>query len=140
MPLKILSVQKSSDFKQISKKDHKFFAKTLILLTAPTPEFYLENPVAGKNAKDFCRFGLTVSKTVGNAVVRNLAKRRIREACRELISYAKNHRDYVIIARKEIADSDFKKIVTDLKFCLTRIDNVKPNQNSSNHGRRKKTQ
>ena len=32
------------------------------------------------------------------------------------------------------------KIVTDLKFCLTRIDNVKPNQNSSNHDRRKKTQ
>lgn len=141
MPLKILSVKKSSDFKQISKKDQKFFAKTIILLTAPTPKFYLENPAAGKNAKDFCRLGLTVSKTVGNAVARNLAKRRLREAFRELLSCAKNHRDYVIIARKEIAESDFKKIISDLKFCLTRIDTASNSQSKtfSHHDRRKKT-
>jgi len=136
---KILSVEKSADFKRISKRDQKFFSKSIILLTAPTPQFYLYNSATQKNAKDFCRLGLTVSKTVGNAVVRNRAKRQLREAFRELLFCAKNHRDYVIIARKEIAAASFDKIIADLKFCLTRIDNAFNKQSSSPHEHRKKT-
>lgn len=74
---------------------------------------------------EFCRVGYTVSKIVGNAVVRNLAKRRLREAVRELMpQYAKLHMDYVIIAKREIAEQDFKKVCEDLKFCVKRIHNV----------------
>lgn len=128
MSLKILPVRKSAEFQTISKKGQKFYSKTVLLLCFPTPEFYFQNLDTGKNAADFCRVGYTVSKTVGNAVTRNRGKRRLREAFRELsLLHSKKHYDYVLIARKEIADADFKKIFSDLKFCLKRIhDSSKP--------------
>jgi len=120
--LKILSVTKSSDFQEISKKGQKFHAKTLLLLEKPTSEFYFQNKLIGKNADNFVRVGFTVSKTVGNAVVRNRAKRRLREAVREVIAqYAKRSHDYVVIAKKEISAAKFEDVLSDLKFCLKRI-------------------
>jgi len=124
--MKILPIKKSAEFQKIGKKGEKFYSKTVLLLSLPTPEFYFQNLVKNKNASDFWRVGYTVSKTVGNAVVRNRAKRRLRETFRALAPrYAKNHSDYVLIARKEIAEADFEKISSDLKFCLTRIHKVR---------------
>ncbi len=124
--LKILQIKKSAEFTKIGKKGQKFFSKTLILLSLPTPQNYFQDLTKNQNVADFCRVGYTVAKTVSkSAVVRNLAKRRLREAVRALAPlYAKNHQDYVLIARKEIAASDFTKISSDLKFCLTRIHKV----------------
>lgn len=123
---KILSIKKSAEFLKIGKKGEKFFSKTLILLTLPTPQIYLPNLAENKKAQNFCRVGYTVAKTVSkSAVIRNLAKRRLREAVRALAPlHAKNHQDYIIIARKEIAQSDLAKILNDLKFCLTRIHKI----------------
>jgi ribonuclease P protein component len=51
-----------------------------------------------------------------------LIKRRIREATKSIASeIAKNHHDYVIIAKKQILEVDYKKIYNDLKFCFKRI-------------------
>jgi ribonuclease P protein component len=121
--LRILTIKKSAEFKKISTKNSKFHSKTVLLLTSPTPSFYFQDPLNNKkNAAEFCRIGYTVSKTVGNAVARNLAKRRLRELVRQLVpQYAKIKMDYVIIARREISEADFKKIHDDLKFCLKRI-------------------
>ncbi len=121
--MKILSIKKSAEFQKISKKGQKFYAKTLLLLSLPSPQIYFQNLEKGKLANDFCRVGYTVAKTVSkSAVVRNLAKRRLREAFRAIaLQHVKNHHDYVIIARKEIIEADFAKISADLKFCLKRI-------------------
>ena len=120
--MKILQIRKSAEFQNIGKKGQKFHSKTLLLLSHPTPQNYFQNLLEDKKAKDFCRVGYTVSKTVGNAVARNLAKRRLRQLFRALaLLHAKNHYDYVLIARREIAAADFKKISDDLKFCLKRI-------------------
>lgn len=120
--MKILRIKKSAEFKQISSLNQKFYSKTITLLSKETPPKYFQDLASNKNAKDFCRVGFTVSKTVGNAVNRNLAKRRLKEAFRALaLIHAKNHYDYVVIARKEIANADFAKIFGDLKFCLKRI-------------------
>ncbi len=122
MTLRILQIKKSAEFQKIGKKGLKFYSKTILLLSHPTPQNYFQNLSEGKNTIDFCRIGYTVSKVVGNAVTRNRAKRRLREVFRKLaLIYAKNHFDYVVIARKEISESDFEKISNDLKFCLKRI-------------------
>lgn len=91
-------------------------------MSLPSPEFYFQNKEKGKNAVDFVRFGYTASKLIGNAVIRNQAKRRLREAVRELAPlYAKNQHDYVVIAKKEISQATYDTILLDLKFCLKRI-------------------
>lgn len=125
MSLKILPIRKSAEFQKIGKKGQKFYSKTILLISAPTSEIYFQNLLENKNYDDFCRIGYTVSKTVGNAVARNLAKRRLREVLADLKKFAKIRHDYVIIARKEIAKADFAKISNDLKFCLKRIHQIK---------------
>lgn len=130
--LQVLRIKKSKEFQTISKKGQKFYSKTVLLLSHPTSQIYFNDVAKGQNADNFVRAGYTVSKKIGNAVVRNYAKRRLREAFRDLSqTYAKNHYDYIMIARKEIAEADLKKIVSDLKFCLKRIHSAKMSKKGS---------
>lgn len=131
--MKILSIKKSAEFQKIGKKGHKFYSQTILLLSSSSPQNYFQNLEQGKHARDFCRVGYTVAKTVSkSAVVRNRAKRRLREAFRALaVQYVKNHYDYVVIARKEISAADFSKISADLKFCLKRIHQPQKTQTNT---------
>ena len=120
--LKILKITKTDEYKAISKNSDKFHAQTLLLLRNKTPEEYIFNKDNCKNAREFCRAGYTASKKVGSAVVRNKAKRRLKEAARKIMpEMAENGHDYVIIAKAAIKDADFDKILSDLKFCVKRI-------------------
>ncbi len=121
--MKLLSIKNSADFKKISKDGNKFIAKSLILLCDNSPQKYSYNCELSLNAKEFCRIGFTASKKIGNAVARNKAKRKLREAARNImLKFGKSNKDYIIIARKEILTADFSKILSDLKFCITRIE------------------
>ncbi len=128
--LKILGIKKTLEFQKISKNCEKFYSHTCLLLMRKTPEIYFQNSEKNKNLKDFCRVGFTVAKTVSKkAVARNLAKRRLRAAFNLLApDLAKNHFDYIVIARKEILTVNFAKISGDLKFCLSKIHVVKKNE------------
>ncbi|MDR0943076.1 MAG: ribonuclease P protein component [Ruminococcus sp.] len=54
------------------------------------------------NELDSKRYGITVSKKLGNAVVRNRCKRIIRAALREIESSLPESFDYVFIARDKL--------------------------------------
>lgn len=56
--------------------------------------------VARPNSFDFPRLGTTVSRKVGNAVVRNRWKRRLREIFRRNRDAIPSGFDYVVIVRK----------------------------------------
>lgn len=64
-----------------------------------------------------CRLGLSVSKRLGNAVVRNQIKRRIRHAVMGLIPQLK-HRDFVIIARSGVEELDYASLQKNLYHVL----------------------
>jgi ribonuclease P protein component len=67
------------------------------------------------------RVGFTVSKKVGNAVVRNRVKRRLRAAAEQVLSVsAKPPRDFVLIGRRESADRVFADLLNDIETALTR--------------------
>lgn len=66
------------------------------------------------------RFGISVSKRVGNAVTRNRIKRYIREAIRQLEGDLSEGKDYVIIARKPTANMNFHQIKASLVHVLKR--------------------
>jgi ribonuclease P protein component len=60
------------------------------------------------------RFGFTVTKTIGNAVVRNRIRRRLREAVRRAETGAQSATDYVLVARRAALTLQFERLVTDL--------------------------
>lgn len=65
------------------------------------------------------RFGLTVSKKVGNAVARNLVKRRLREIFRKNKGLFTDL-EVVIIARPGAAEVDFRQLADDALLVLRR--------------------
>ena len=69
------------------------------------------------------RVGFTASRKVGNAVVRNRARRRLKALARELLPARGQERtDYVLIARGETATRPFEDLRNDLLQALARLE------------------
>jgi ribonuclease P protein component len=69
------------------------------------------------------RFGFTVTKKIGNAVVRNRIRRRLKEAVRTLDPLpARAEHDYVMIARIEALKLSFTALQAELFRALIKID------------------
>ena len=67
------------------------------------------------------RLGLTVTKKVGNAVLRNRVRRRLREAVRTAVAGdMRAGHDYVIVARAEAASVPFGALVEALRERIAR--------------------
>ncbi|MGG5885860.1 ribonuclease P protein component [Falsiroseomonas sp. HC035] len=65
------------------------------------------------------RVGFTVTKKVGNAVIRNRCKRRLREAARLLLGQdAPPGFDLVMIGRDGTAKREFRQLLGDLRGAL----------------------
>ena len=66
--------------------------------------------------------GFTASKRVGNAVHRNRAKRRLREAARMLLPlHGRPGFDYVFIARSGAPTRAWPRLLDDMKSALIRL-------------------
>ena len=73
------------------------------------------------------RLGFTATRKIGGAVVRNRAKRRLREAARALApQLARPGSDYVFIARMGTADRPWDRLLDDVKSALTRLATPRP--------------
>ncbi len=68
------------------------------------------------------RVGFTVSRKVGNAVVRNRVRRRLREVAREVIpAQARPDLDYVLVGRQGALKRDFAVLRQELVEALRRL-------------------
>jgi ribonuclease P protein component len=66
--------------------------------------------------------GFTATKKIGNAVARNRAKRRLREAARLLLPvHGRPAHDYVFIARQGVGDRPWPRLLDDVKSALIRL-------------------
>jgi ribonuclease P protein component len=73
------------------------------------------------------RVGLTVTKKVGNAVVRNRIRRRLREALRLVSSLeALPDHDYVLMARGAALTMSFEGLVGEIGRGLRQVRREKP--------------
>jgi ribonuclease P protein component len=64
---------------------------------------------------DAARIGFTATRTVGSAVVRNRARRRLKEAARAAADAAAPGVDYVVIARAGTLDRRFEDLIGDVR-------------------------
>lgn len=77
------------------------------------------------------RVGFTATKKVGNAVIRNRAKRRLREAAEAMLPlHGLPGHDYVFVARADTPTRDWQALLDDVKAALLRLSRPqKPMQN-----------
>lgn len=65
------------------------------------------------------RYGVTATKRIGNAVIRNRAKRRLRELAREFLpEFGQDGYDYVLIARDRTPVREWSKLREDVRRAL----------------------
>lgn len=71
---------------------------------------------------DLVRVGYTVTKKVGNAVVRNRMKRRLRELARAALpAGGRPGHDYVLIGREGGIERDFAALGAELAKALAKV-------------------
>ena len=91
------SLKNSREFKRVYDNGKSYANKYLVM--------YIYNNKAEEN-----RIGISVSKKVGNSVVRHRATRLIRESVRLNEEKIKKGYDIVIIARGSIKDKKYKDV------------------------------
>lgn len=85
------------------------------------------------------RFGVTVTKKIGNAVVRNRMKRRFRELLRTALPVeGLSDHDHVLIGRDGGVERDFAVLGEELRAALARARAGKSDPHRRDNGRRKR--
>lgn len=104
---KRLRLKKNKEFTYIYRKGSKLKGRYFIIY-------------ALRGSKEM-KIGFSLSKKVGNAVVRNLYKRRLHEIFKDLLPGMKlNH--YVIVASPYIRDAGYQELKDDILTTLEKSD------------------
>lgn len=83
----------------------------------PTPGLVLQ--ALARSDTEPARLGFTVTKKVGNAVIRNRTRRRLKEAARLLLADAPLHGvDLVLVGREGTRERPFAGLQEDLRRAL----------------------
>jgi len=122
----VLPITAKKDFQSLTKTKIKYVANNLVIAASKTPSKYHQINQQ-QRAPSFCRIAyITTKKISKKAVQRNKVKRQLGSIFRQLASekLTKNHHDYIIISRKNILESSFAKIKSDVEFCVKGINKL----------------
>ena len=98
------SLRRRSDFSRVQRRGKRQVGPLFVFLAA--------------EARDGSRVGVTVSKAVGNAVVRNRLRRRVKAVLDRTSFGAPPYRDVVLIARPGSGEADFAAVAAELERLL----------------------
>ena len=113
-------IKKNQEFQEVFKKGKSTANRQFVVY------------MLKKSDQEHFRIGLSVSKKMGNAVIRNQIKRYIRQAFHELEGEVLNVYDYIIIARKPAASMDYFEIKKSLMHVLRLAKVLKVSKNGQN--------
>lgn len=108
----LITVKKNKDFKKIYASGRSVSNDSLVL-------YVRRNKVNIDR-----RFGFSVGKKIGKAVVRNRIKRLLKEACRLNMEYFPRENDYIIVARKTAAQENYHTLSEKLLLLVKRITQI----------------
>jgi ribonuclease P protein component len=97
-----------AEFRRVRDVAPRGWSNSLLMLNVAPNEF------------ERTRIGITVSGRVGNAVVRNKVRRRLREALRTRLSSLATGKDFLITARPASADASWAELCEALDALLSR--------------------
>ena len=112
-------LKKNRAFQYVYRRGHSAACRNLVLLAAPGREL---------------KVGFSVSKKVGNAVIRNKVKRRLRECFRPYLGDVKTGL-YVIVARPSAAEAAFEDLTRDVHYLLIKHDALPKPSGEGNRAR-----
>jgi ribonuclease P protein component len=105
-------LRKRADFLRVAATRRRWTTPGLMLQVAPRP--------ADTGAA--ARVGYTASRKVGNAVVRNRSRRRLRAAVAALMpDHGDGAFDYVLIAREATAKRPWPELLADVETAMRRL-------------------
>ncbi len=114
-------IKKDKEFQAVFKKGRSFANRQFVVY------------ILQKEGQEELRLGLSVSKKIGNAVVRNRIKRYIRQVFLELKEELRQDLDYVVIARKPVAEMDFHQSKSSMKHVLKKTGALKKDEKRRSH-------
>ena len=118
--LRLETLKKRADFLRAARARHRATPGFVLQMRQRKPSENVDPQII--------RIGFTCSKKVGNAVARNRAKRRLREAARlALPRHGCAGYDYVLIGRKDAtATLPFDQLLKDLTRALGKLHEATP--------------
>ncbi|MRR31386.1 ribonuclease P protein component [bacterium] len=104
---------RSTDFKRVRRIGRSYAHPLVVLVVDPNPEGGL-------------RIGVSAGRSVGNAVLRNRAKRQLRAAIDGLLPILAPGKDLIFLARPSIVSASFAEIQAALARLLERAGLLQP--------------
>ena len=102
-----LEVQRGG--RRVNGKHYRFFVRA-------------RDSASSSHLAEHARFGITVTRKVGNAVTRNRIKRIVRESCRRAATWFPGRMDVVIVAHPSAAELGAGATLDELWDLVRRLD------------------
>ncbi len=112
---KIYRLRKGFQFSYIYRKGESVAGREMVLKCA-------------KNRKGRMLIGVSVSKKIGKAVIRNKVKRQFKESMRLLIPLMDKRYNYVLVARGDAVTASYQDIEKTMKYLLRKVGKLKDEQ------------